>query len=169
MALVLDLISGKCTQLKWPNDIYFSGKKIAGILTESSPWNSSHQERYAVVGIGINVNNGQGDFPPELRKTVTSLFIETGFEFARDQLFHAISSELLQQLQIFSVDGFQSLLSQWREKDYLFGKKMECVNTQGKKVQGIAEGPDDQGQLHVRDDSGRLHEVLSGDVRLATS
>ncbi len=168
VAKVLDRITGKCAQLKWPNDIYFSGKKVAGILTESSSLNSSHKARYAVVGIGINVNNGLEDFPPELREIVSSLFIETGCEFAVDQLFQEIRTELLLQLQIFSVDGFQPLLSRWREKDYLLGKKMECVNTKGEKVRGIAEGPDDQGQLHVRDGYGCLHEVLSGDVRLAT-
>lgn len=168
VALVLDRLTDRNTQLKWPNDIYLSGRKIAGILTESSALSESLQQRYAVIGIGINVNNVAADFPLELRELVTSLFVETGTCFVIKELFQAIRLELLHQLDIFSSSGFQLLLSQWREKDFLLGKEMECVNTQGKRIRGIAQGPDDQGQLHVRDASGRRHEVLSGDVRLAS-
>jgi BirA family biotin operon repressor/biotin-[acetyl-CoA-carboxylase] ligase len=169
VSIVLDRISGKCSQLKWPNDIYFSGKKIAGILTESSSLTTADEARYAVIGVGINVNHVLEDFPLELRGQVTSLFIENGNKFDVEELLQAIRLELLHQLQKFSDDGFQSLLTQWRKKDFLFGKEMECVSTEGKKIRGIAEGPDDEGQLHVRDTYGRIHEVLSGDVRLATS
>jgi biotin-(acetyl-CoA carboxylase) ligase len=100
---------------------------------------------------------------------VTSLFLETGSKFVVEEVFQAIRLELLLQLQILSTDGFQPLLSQWRKKDFLLGKEMECVSSAGKKIRGIGLGPDDQGQLHVRDTNGRIHEVLSGDVRLATS
>lgn len=168
VSLVLDRLTGRNTQLKWPNDIYLSGKKIAGILTESSALSGSFQQRFAVVGIGINVNNVVTDFPVELREIVTSLYVETGTCFVVRELFQAIRLELLHQLEIFSSSGFLRQLSQWREKDFLLGKEMECVNTQGKRVRGIAQGPDNQGQLHLRDAFGKIHEVLSGDVRLAT-
>lgn len=169
VAIVLDRISGKCSQLKWPNDIYFSGKKIAGILSESSSLTAPFEARYAVIGVGINVNHVLEDFPLELREQVTSLFIETGNEFDVNKLFQAVRLELIHQLQKFSDDGFQPLLTQWRKKDFLLGKEMECVSTEGKKIRGIAQGPDNEGQLHVRDSSGMTHEVLSGDVRLAIS
>ncbi len=169
VALVLDRTIGKCSQLKWPNDIYFSGKKIAGILTESSPLTGSLQARYAVVGIGINVNQVLEDFPLELRGQVTSLFVETGSEFELEKLFQAVRLQLLHQLQKFSKDGFQALLGQWRKKDFLLGKEMECVSTEGHKIRGVALGANDEGQLHVRDSHGRIHEVLSGDVSLAKS
>ncbi|MGB3209857.1 MAG: biotin--[acetyl-CoA-carboxylase] ligase [Desulforhopalus sp.] len=169
VALVLDRITGKKSQLKWPNDIFFRGKKIGGILTESSALNSTFPSRYAVVGIGINVNHLLRDFPPVLGETVTSVLIETGKEMVVDELFQAVRIEILQKLRIFCESGFQPLLSQWKKKDYLLGKEMECVNTTGKMIRGIALGPDDEGQLHVRDSEGRIHDVLSGDVRLATS
>jgi BirA family transcriptional regulator, biotin operon repressor / biotin---[acetyl-CoA-carboxylase] ligase len=169
VALVLDRITACCTQLKWPNDIYLSEKKVAGILTESSALHGSFSERYAVVGIGINVNHCTADFPFELRDIVNSIFVETGAEFVVRDLFHEIRQELLHQLQLFSDEGFTPLLAQWRKKDFLLGKEMECVNTEGKKIRGIAQGPDSAGQLHVLDTFGRMHEVLSGDVRLATS
>jgi len=169
VALVLDRITGRSSQLKWPNDIYFSGKKLAGILTESSSMTSGLDERYAVVGIGVNVNNALDDFPLEIRSLVTSILLETTTEFAVEDLFENIRTELLKQLRKFSVGGFGPLLAQWRKKDFLFGRKMECVSAEGKKVQGVALGPDNQGQLHVKDSDGKIHAVLSGDVRLATS
>jgi len=169
VALVLDRITGGSSQLKWPNDIYFSGKKLAGILTESSTMTCGLDERYAVVGIGVNVNNALDDFPLEIRSLVTSILIETTTELAVEDLFQDIRAELLKQLRKFSVGGFGPLLAQWRKKDFLFGRKMECVSAEGKKVQGVALGPDNQGQLHVKDRDGKIHAVLSGDVRLATS
>lgn len=170
VALVLDkFILGRKSQLKWPNDIYYNGKKIAGILTESSAMAASREDRYAVIGIGVNVNQAAKDFPLELQETVTSMSIESGSEFKVDVLFQAIRLELLDQLQIFGDAGFQPLLNRWRKKDFLLGREMACVTTEGKKIRGIALGPDDEGQLHVRDIYGRIHQVLSGDVRLATS
>jgi BirA family biotin operon repressor/biotin-[acetyl-CoA-carboxylase] ligase len=169
VAMVLDRITGRNSQLKWPNDIYFKGRKVSGILTESSSLSSSSLEKYAVVGIGVNVHHVAADFPPDLREMVTSLFLETGSKFIVEEIFQDIRRELLRQLQLFGSDGFQPLLGQWRKKDFLLGKEMECVSSAGKKIRGIGMGPDDQGQLHVRDTNGRIHEVLSGDVRLATS
>jgi BirA family biotin operon repressor/biotin-[acetyl-CoA-carboxylase] ligase len=168
VSIVLDRISGKSSQLKWPNDIYFAGKKIAGILTESSSLTTELEGRYAVIGVGINVNHVLEDFPLELRGQVTSLSIENCKKFDVDELFQAVRLELIHQLQKFSDDGFKPLLRQWRKKDFLLGKEMECVSVEGKKIRGIAQGPDDTGQLHVRDTNGQIHEVLSGDVRLAT-
>ncbi len=60
------------TRIKWPNDILFEGRKLAGILCESYP----SQHNLFIVGIGINV--GQRDFPPDLRAAATSLAQVTG-------------------------------------------------------------------------------------------
>lgn len=168
VSIVLDKVSNNLTQLKWPNDIYISGKKCGGILTESSPLTSSDASPYVVIGIGINVGHELADFPLELQKMVTSVFIETGIKHSIDDLLQTIRKELLFQIERFEDEGFQSILNEWRRKDFLLGKRMECVDTSGKIIEGVALGPDDSGQLHVRSDDGRIHEVLSGDVRLAS-
>ncbi len=169
-ARTLDRYAGKTSRLKWPNDVYFAGKKIAGILTESSALTKENQRnRYAVVGIGININHSLADFPQDLRENVTSLLLETGSVCSVEEIFLAVRRELLDLLQVFEVDGFLPLLKEWRKKDFLLGKTMRCVNTAGKKIEGLALGVDDEGTLHVRDSNGDSHEVLSGDVRLASS
>ena len=58
-------------QIKWPNDVWIDGRKLAGILLEGRP-----QEGWAVLGIGLNVGIDADEFPDELRDTATSLLIE---------------------------------------------------------------------------------------------
>ncbi len=167
VSVTLDRLTTTVSQLKWPNDIYFSGKKCGGILTESSVLAGQEEDLYAVVGIGINVNNTLQDFPFELKNQVSSLFLETGITFTIFDVFEAVRSELLATLELFSNEGFGQILRAWKRKDFLYGKKMKCVTEKKTILEGIAMGPDEEGQLHVRDSEGRLHSVLSGDVRLA--
>jgi len=167
VSVTLDRLSAKSSHLKWPNDIYFSGKKCGGILTESSGFSGGRDSWYAVIGIGINVNNTKEDFPVDLRKDVTSLLLETGQRFEITDLFEKLREDVLSTLDLFCQKGFAPILSEWKKKDYLLGKKMQCVAQNRTIVEGVALGPDDEGQLHVRDIDGHVHSVLSGDVRLA--
>ena len=61
--------------VKWPNDIWIEGRKCAGILVEARP-----QDGWAVIGIGLNVNVPEGDFPEEFRHRATA--INTGATLA---------------------------------------------------------------------------------------
>ncbi len=163
----LDSLTGSTSQLKWPNDIYYLEKKCGGILTESSALNIHLDKRYAIVGIGININNILEDFPSELQDNVISLALITGHDFEIPAVFERIREQLLLQLDLFCEKGFAHILNIWRQKDFLLGKKMRCVSTDKRIVEGIALGPDEEGLLHVEDRHGMIHQVLSGDVRLA--
>ncbi|MGA2788381.1 MAG: biotin--[acetyl-CoA-carboxylase] ligase, partial [Verrucomicrobiota bacterium] len=63
--------TGLRAEIKWPNDILVGGKKVAGILTELNA--ELDRVRHVILGIGVDVNLGAGEFPPELRKVATSL------------------------------------------------------------------------------------------------
>ena len=155
-ALAIDSIAGVSSQLKWPNDIFIDGKKCGGILTESSSLNESAERRYAVIGIGLNLGSALQDFPVDIRDKVTSLFIETGKIYDAQLVFSSILDEVLRQLEIFCVDGFQPIIASWKRRDFLFGKEMGCVSTNGEIVVGVSLGPDAEGQLHVKDSDGRI-------------
>lgn len=71
-------------QIKQPNDIYINGKKVCGLLLELS--GEVDRVEYAVLGIGVNVNQNEGDFPAELKGQVTSLRIEAGQNVRRKEL-----------------------------------------------------------------------------------
>jgi BirA family biotin operon repressor/biotin-[acetyl-CoA-carboxylase] ligase len=160
VALALDSIAGVFSQLKWPNDIFIDGKKCGGILTESSSLNQPADRRYAVIGIGLNLGSIVEDFPADIRDQVTSLFIETGNNYDTQRVFLAIRDEVLGQLEGFYNDGFEPLLASWKARDFLLGKEMECVSSEGNIVTGVSLGPDAEGQLHVKAQDGRIHTVL---------
>ncbi len=166
-AVAVDRITGGFSQLKWPNDIFLDGKKCGGILTESSALNESAARRFAVIGIGLNLSSSLEDFPEDLRDKVTSISLQTGICPDASHVFLTLRDEILQQLEMFSSDGFQPILASWRARDFLLGKHMECVRPDGKIIAGVSLGPDNEGQLHVKDLGGRTHTVLSGDIRLA--
>lgn len=153
--------------LKWPNDSLVSGKKIAGILAESGAPGNSEFSPYLVVGVGVNVLQKTSDFPLELQQHATSLFLETGKQHRLEPLLARLKEHLCDCMQSFEQGRFLELLAEWRTMDYLFGKKMECVNVKGDVVAGVSLGPDDSGLLHIIDDIGQKHEILSGDLRLA--
>ncbi len=167
VALAIDRIACVLTQLKWPNDIFIDGKKCGGILTESSSLNEPVEQRYAVIGIGLNLGSAFEDFPVDIRDKTTSLFIKTGKNYDAQRVFLTIRDEILLQLEGFSNDGFPPILASWKGRDFLLGKEMECVSSKGKIITGVSLGPDAEGQLHVKAPDGRIHTVLSGDIRLA--
>lgn len=152
--------------LKWPNDIYFNERKCGGILTESSSLIGAEADRFAVVGIGLNVNTRVKDFADELQDTATSLSIESGREMDISLIFQEIHAELLRQTAEFELHGFTPVIARWRKRDFLLGRRLAWVSAAGTIIEGISLGPDDTGRLHVYDDHGEVHEVLSGDIRL---
>ncbi|PID74634.1 MAG: biotin--[acetyl-CoA-carboxylase] ligase [Desulfobacterales bacterium] len=162
---VLDTITGVEVQLKWPNDVLIEDKKCCGILVESSSVNA--EEVYVVAGIGINVNHSECDFLGELEGNATSLAIVCGKDKNLEKVMELVRDSVLQKSKLFEQGEFPALLAQWRKRDCLAGKLMQCIDCRGRIVQGIALGPDENGILHVRDEEGREYEVMSGDIRLA--
>lgn len=153
--------------LKWPNDIYFARRKCGGILTESSSLTRRDHECFAIVGIGLNVNTAKEDFPDELQGAATSLYLESGRLMEIDTLFLRVRDSLLLETLQFSQKGFGLVIGRWRQHDFLKGQRLSWVSVARERVEGISLGPDDDGRLHIRDDCGRVHEVLSGDIQLA--
>ncbi|HET8862782.1 MAG TPA: biotin--[acetyl-CoA-carboxylase] ligase, partial [Solirubrobacterales bacterium] len=60
---------GVACQVKWPNDVWIEGRKLAGVLIEAKP-----QDGWAVIGVGLNLSIAPAEFPPDLRETAVSLF-----------------------------------------------------------------------------------------------
>jgi BirA family transcriptional regulator, biotin operon repressor / biotin---[acetyl-CoA-carboxylase] ligase len=167
VAIALEEISALGMRLKWPNDVYAGGKKCCGILTESSSLMENVNERFAIVGIGINVNSEESDFPLELKEKVTSLRMLSGVEYDIKNIFHRIRTHLLKYLTLLESYGFTDIIAQWRTRDMLLGKWLQWLSTSGEIIYGRSEGPDDAGRLLVKDMEGNIHHILSGDISLA--
>ena len=146
--------------LKWPNDVLVSGKKVCGILTEMNA--EATRVRYIVVGIGINVN--QATFPKELR--ATSLQLATGSEWSRVELVGALLKSLNREYRQLTADegAREVILQRFAENSsWVLGKRVR-IEENGSAFEGTTEGLDPRGFLQVRTHYG-LQTVLSGTVR----
>jgi BirA family biotin operon repressor/biotin-[acetyl-CoA-carboxylase] ligase len=155
-------VTGISIDLRWPNDLLFAGKKLGGILVETAVEPGADAAlRYAVIGIGININ--QEDFPPDLATLATSLRLSTGHEHRRTALLIALLRALdfeLTQLESNEPNLLQrfTVASTW-----VRGKRVR-VPEQGSYT-GITTGLDHRGFLLVNADDGTQRTVLSGGVR----
>ncbi len=120
-----------------------------------------------IIGIGINISSTEADFPPELRQKATSLVLAGARSVSPADLLIRIIRHLEEQLQRMTNLGFAPILADWRKKDATRGKRMVWVDTGGRVVEGVSLGPDDEGILQIVLDSGRMVQVLSGDLSLA--
>jgi BirA family transcriptional regulator, biotin operon repressor / biotin---[acetyl-CoA-carboxylase] ligase len=135
-------------QIKWPNDIWVEGRKLAGILIEARP-----QDGWAVIGIGLNLCIGEDEFPAELRDTAISLRSAPSPQKARKALDGALAH--------WVGAGEKEILAAWRERDGLRGR---TVSWEGGS--GVADGVDDRGFLVVFTDGGDRVVLGAGEVHL---
>jgi BirA family biotin operon repressor/biotin-[acetyl-CoA-carboxylase] ligase len=155
--------TGLQPEIKWPNDILISGKKVAGILTELHA--ELDRVRYVILGIGVDVNLGAGEFPPELRKLATSLKIESGRMISRAELATAILRELDADYARIGGGGFAKVADEWEAHCQTIGRNV-TIQIGERRLRGRAEALDDDGALLLRTEHGRLERVIGGDVTL---
>lgn len=152
-------VTGVLPEIRWPNDMILSGKKFGGILAETSA--SSDALRYAVIGIGLNVQHAA--FPAELREIATSLRLETGQEWAREDVLAALLRGLEREVRLLE-EGAGTLLERFSEASgWVRGKAVRVGEEDG--YTGVTAGLDARGFLRVRADDGTMRTVLSGGVR----
>ena len=134
--------------VKWPNDVWIDGRKVAGILVEGRP-----QEGWAVLGIGLNVSTTE--FPPELAGIATSLLL-SGIDTTPDQVL----ADVLRSLSEWLGAPPDAVLSAWRSRDALRGERVRWAGGEG-----IAAGIDDSGALLVETGNGPV-TLDAGEVHL---
>ena len=143
-------------QLKWPNDVYVGGKKIAGILIESDA-------RVWLVGIGLNVHLDWSQAPEEVRRRATCVTSASGRQTSRQ----VVLVELLQQLhQVISgwAQGKLDWHAAWHQRCLLTGRVIHAYLREEQQIVGVCEGIDLQGRLIVRHESGVVH-LTAGEIR----
>jgi BirA family biotin operon repressor/biotin-[acetyl-CoA-carboxylase] ligase len=148
--------TGLQVKLKWPNDLHASGRKLAGILVESS----LGEKAFAVAGIGVNVNHPS--FPAPLDATATSLRIQTGAPLDRNALAAAILTSIDQSFSLIP-SHFQKIIAWATEADCLRGRWVSA--TAGTAIhEGLAQGVDSDGALLIRTAAGAVTRLGSGEV-----
>jgi BirA family biotin operon repressor/biotin-[acetyl-CoA-carboxylase] ligase len=156
-------VTGLVAEIKWPNDLLIGGKKAAGILTELSA--ELDRVRHVILGIGVDVNQDNSGFPPELRKIATSLRLETGRAISRAELAVEILQELDRDYALIGAGKFSEIANEWEAACVTMGKNV-LVHTGEHRFRGRAESLDDDGALLIRTEHGHLERVIGGDVTI---
>jgi BirA family transcriptional regulator, biotin operon repressor / biotin---[acetyl-CoA-carboxylase] ligase len=156
-------------QVKWPNDIWLDGRKLAGILIEAKP-----QDGWAVIGIGLNLTIEPHEFPDDLRQPAISLFgatTETRGESRRSlpavapaglpPSLPTATKALSRHLDRWVWAEDDEVLAEWRRRDGLHGREVSWEDGSG-----IADGIDDRGNLVVAVPGGGRVSLGAGEVQL---
>lgn len=161
---VSDAIKMHCgvqVQLKWPNDVYIQGVKLAGILIELE--GQALEPSHCVIGIGVNLN-----MPPEAGKLIeqqwTDLQSHSDVEINRNALSAQLINCLRQRLFAYQHAGLVPMLDQWHSHDAFLNKRVKLMT--GEKItHGICRGVNGQGALLLEIDS-QVKPVYGGEVSL---
>ena len=151
--------------IRWPNDLLVGGRKFCGILTEMHA--EPDRIHYAVVGIGINVN--QSKMPADLAAIATSLRIEDGKTHSRFELLIRLLQYFDRYYNQFLADGALPVLRRFAQVSSYYEGKRVRITTATESFTGTTAGLEPSGVLRVARDDGRgIEAVLSGDVAEAS-
>lgn len=148
------------TLIKWPNDIIIGTKKVCGILTEGVAKGGKIDS--VVVGIGVNVTTD--NFPTEIKKKATSLLIETGIEYTREDLAKEILIEFEKYYEKLLEANISSIINEYEKLCVNIGRESFFVlnNTE---IKGKAVGISENGELLIKTDN-EIKSISSGEVSI---
>jgi BirA family biotin operon repressor/biotin-[acetyl-CoA-carboxylase] ligase len=143
--------------IKWPNDLCIGGRKLAGILAEA-------MKDHAVIGMGLNVNQEQGDFPQSLGGGAVSLKMASGVELDRGKVLAAILGEFETSYGVWRREGLGRFVVDIGQRLMYMGEEvlLECGD---ERFTGTMLGITDEGFLRLAV-GGVERVVASGDVTL---
>lgn len=152
-------VTGVPAMIKWPNDIVMNGKKVCGILTEMSA--QFDYINHIVIGIGINVHNE--DFPEEIAKTASSLYLESGQHIHRASLIEAFLEEFEDvYAEYLKTEDMEGLMKEYDSMLVNRGRQVRVLDPK-EPFEGKAMGITKKGELIVDTwESRKL--VSSGEV-----
>ena len=158
VAAAIETVSGLTPAIKWPNDVLVDGRKVCGILIETSPG-------VAILGIGLNVNGSlAGD--AELAPRATTLAEAAGRDLSREDLAIALIRRLDDLYTLLASGGMaarERVRAEWRARLVTLGRHVS-IRQNGAEIAGVAEDVDADGALLLRRDDGTLQTITWGDV-----
>lgn len=146
--------------IKWVNDIHVRGKKICGILAETTETNKGLA---VIVGIGINLKSS--NFPPEIADIATSIETEIGKKCDKKMLLEKLTHFLQIYYEMLKSDnGAEKIRSEWMKRSsYAFGKPVK-VTLENETIFGTTRGIEENGALRVEMETGEIRVINAGDV-----
>ncbi len=159
VARAAETLTGEGMRIKWVNDVYRDGKKVAGILTEGAF--GGETVTYAILGIGVNIAPPVGGFPADIAQKAGTLF-DTPCD-KREELSHLILQHFEEYYGLLTDKPF---LEEYRRRSLLDGKTVQLLNVDDTpRESATVLGIDDDFALIVRTENGIRH-LTSGDVSI---
>lgn len=147
--------------IKWPNDILWQERKLAGILLELQ--GESHGTASVIIGVGININMS-AESANTIDQPWTDLTTITGVPVAREPVAGAVIEGLLQAMVMYQQQGLLPFKQEWSDWDLLNGQAINVIQDD-QMITGIGRGIDTSGAILV-ERHGELSRYLAGDVSL---
>lgn len=145
--------------LRWPNDILLGGKKVAGILCETT---MEGDRLCFIAGIGINVNMSL-TYIEEIDRPATSMHIEQGRSFNHLEVLKRLEEIFVRNLKVFLQTGFAPFLPLFREKMGLPQNKLLHFHDNLKLWEGYFDSINDDGSLNLRLPNGEIKRFIAGE------
>ena len=145
-------------RIKWVNDVYYRGRKVCGILTESVSRDRGKID-FLILGIGINLTPPKGGYPPELSQIAGALF-----EPEDHADYNRIAAQLYDELDLvlYAADP-REILEEYRRLSLLNGRLVD-VTDGNRRFRARVSGIDDAYSLLLTTESGRVIALRSGEV-----
>lgn len=165
----IKVCTGLAAELKWPNDIMISGKKVAGIVLDAGT--QADRVNYAVVGIGINANFDPLDVVSKLsadnkRQKVTSIRSEIGHDINVLQLTRVVLEKIEQYYLELERSRYSVIVKKWKKCTNMLGRKVAVIQNGKTIYRGTALDIRNDGALIIRTGTGRNITITSGDIRV---
>jgi BirA family biotin operon repressor/biotin-[acetyl-CoA-carboxylase] ligase len=155
-------MTGLKTLIKWPNDIYCNGKKMAGILAEFSENRGAIE--YVIVGTGLNVNWDLRN-QPELQNSATSVMNEVGYPVSRVVLLSCVLEALERNYELLLKGEDALIYDRWNKHSMVIGRDV-LIDPEGERKRATVTGIDRNGALLVEEEGGRASSIVCGDVQV---
>ena len=151
--------------IRWPNDVVIGGRKVAGVLVEA------HQRpggRDLLLGIGIDVNAGQDELPPEIADIATSLSEAAGEPIDRVELVRTLLGELDRWYRIKLDRDIDTINEQWRERSATLGRRI-VLEEHGRLFEGTVADVDVRFGIALRMSRGNIRHFRGEHISLIES
>jgi BirA family biotin operon repressor/biotin-[acetyl-CoA-carboxylase] ligase len=155
---VLDSYGVKA-QIKWPNDVLVGGKKIAGILAETSIKGAALKG--LVLGVGVNLNSSREEID-SINQPATSLNLESNQHIDKKVFLEAVAGKFFAKYDEFLTSGFAMIKDEYTKRCFFLGSQIK-INEANQSYEAIAQGINDDGTLNINT-NGVQKNISVGDI-----
>lgn len=162
-ARAIEAVSGARCEIKWVNDVYISGRKVCGILTEAKR-DAGGDGGAVILGIGVNVSLPESGFPEDIRDRAGAVF-DRPVSGAQCRL----AATIINEFYLIYRDGrfISDFLCEYRERSFVIGHDVDVIRFVGgdaRRAKAVAI--DDECRLIVQYGDGTAEALGSGDVSI---